>query len=156
MHTDKHFVIFVTFVLLFPLLALSCNLTFQDDAIEYVNEEVSYAHGESCVERYLLYEEDGKYERYIAGWYFGNELPGYYFGTLFETGTYTRDDNVLPNIKFYPKKQYDFVTKQLEYLGIGEQLSYSGRLTDKSLTVTWEVWTSYTTKGEVPIVYERK
>ncbi|MBR0497124.1 MAG: hypothetical protein IJJ71_13245 [Treponema sp.] len=158
MPKNKHFVSFIVLltVLLFPLLSPACKLTSSDDALEYVNKEVSYASGESCVERYLFYEEDGKYERYIAGMYFGEELPGYYFGTLFETGTYTRNDQLLNNITFYPKKQYDFDTKQLEYLGLEGQVPYSGRLTDKSLTITWKVWTSYATKGEVDIVYERQ
>lgn len=144
------------FFLILLITLSSCKLTFQNDALEYVNEEVSYASGESCVERYLFYEEDGKYERYIAGMYFGEKLPGYYFGTLFETGTYTRNDQLPNNITFYPKKQYDFDTKQLEYLGLEGQVPYSARLTDKTLTITWEVRTSYATKGEVAIVYERQ
>ena len=85
----------------FSMLTAGCKFTARDDAVEYVNKEVSYASGESCEERYLLYEKDGKYERWIAGKYYGKELPGI-FGTCFETGTY-EEVNSSSNIKFYPK-----------------------------------------------------
>ena len=127
-----------------------------DGAIEYRNDEVSYADGESCVERYLLYGEDGTYERYIAGMYFGKKVPGIQFGTLFETGTYTKDESkATKNVTFSPKKQYSFDTKQLEYLGLEGQVPYYGTLTDATLTITWDVWVSPLEKAEVPIVYKR-
>lgn len=144
----------ILFAFIFPLLTTGCKSN--DDAIEYRNNEVSYADGESCVERYLLYEEDDTYERYIGGMYFGKEVPGMLFGTRFETGRYEVDKNkASQNITFYPKKQYDFDTKQLEYLGLENQLPYSGTLTEKTLTIMWEVWKSPFEKAEVPIVYKR-
>ncbi len=143
------------FLLSFILLT-GCKFA-KDDSVEYVNNEVSYNKGESCVERYILYEDSGKYERYIAGKYRGNSLPGIYFGTLFQTGSYTRNDQALQNITFYPKKQYNFTSKELEYLGLEGQLPFSGRLTDKTLTITWEIWSSLLgCIGEVPIIYERQ
>ena len=136
----------------------NCNLS-SEDFTEYVNEEVSYEDGESCVERYLLFEEDGKYERYIAGMYFGKELPGVYFGTLFETGTYALSSNEgdsFQKITFSPKKQYDFDKKRIDYLGLKGQIPYYGKLTDTTLTITWEVKLSYFEKGEVKIIYTKK
>lgn len=165
MHSKKRnwggLVAAVLFAFGLSLLAAGCDSSGTDDAIEYVNEEVSYADGDSCVERYLLYEEDGEYERYIAGTYYGKEVPGIYFGTLFETGTYTKDaSKATQNVTFSPKKQYNFDTKQLENLGLKGQLPYYGTLTDTTLTITWEIWEDYYIKsvklGEVPITYKRK
>ena len=152
--------LFAFFAFLFPLLTVSCGET-DDDAIEYVNEDVAYINGDSCVERYLLYEEDGEYKRYIAGTYYGETLPGIYFGTLFETGTYTEtEDETSRTITFSPKKQYNLDTKQLENLGLKGQLRYTGTRTEKNLTITWEVWEDYYIRsvklGEVPIVYKRR
>ena len=141
------------------LLLTSCDSTDEKgESIEYVNKEVSYADGESCVERYLFYEESGEYERYIAGKYFGNDLPGIYFGTLFETGTYSKDKSkAVDNVTLSPKKQYDFDSKQLEYLGLTKQVPYLGTLTDETLTITWNVTNTWGfLVGEVPIIYERK
>ena len=145
----------------FSLLSAGCGEKTDDDAIEYVNEDVAYLDGDSCVERYLLYEESGEYKRYIAGTYYGEELPGNDFGTLFETGTYTKDaSKASQNVIFSPKKQYNFDTKQLENLGLKEQLPYNGTLTDSTLTITWEIWEDYYIRsvklGEVPIVYKRR
>ena len=146
----------ILLVFIFSLLTLSCAATDTEDAIEYYNEEVSYADGESCVERYLLYEDDGTYERYIAGMYFGNEVPGFYFGTLFETGTYAKDESkAARNITFSPKKQYDFDTKRLEYVGLKGQVPYYGTLTESTLTITWNVRNGFR-YAEVSIIYKRK
>ena len=156
MHTKTYFVSFTVLLVafLFPLLSTGCELTDNDDATEYVNEEVSYADGESCVERYLLYEEDGTYERYIAGMYFGNKMPGIYFGTLFETGAYTVDDiKAAKNIKFSPKKQYDFESKRLEYLGLEGQVPFYGTLTEKKLIIYWYVSNSF---EPIELEYKRK
>mgnify|MGYP007069861554 CR=1 FL=1 len=59
------------------------------------------------MERYLLYEEDGEYKRYVAGTFCGQEVPCIYFGTLYDSGTYTLDNSTSPaSILFGPKKQY--------------------------------------------------
>ena len=158
MHIRNYFLFFyaVLFAFGFSMLGTGCKASGNDNAMEYVNKEVSYADGESCVERYLLYEEDGKYERYIAGMYYGKELPGIYFGTLFETGTYVINSNLSSRtVTFWPKKQYSFETKNLEYLGLENQASYSGALTDTTMTITWRVRNGYS-YADVPIVYKRK
>ena len=158
MRTKTSFGMCVLLAFVFSLLTAGCAGN-DKDAIEYVNEEVSYADGEVCVERYLLDEENGTYERYIAGMYFGNEVPGIYFGTLFETGMYALSEiegETAQKIIFSPKKQYDFDTKRLEYLGLEGQVPYYGTLTDKTLTITWEVQLSLFEKAAVPIIYTRK
>jgi len=158
MHIRNYFLFFyaVLFAFGFSMLAAGCKVSDKNNAIEYCNEEVSYADGESCVERYLLYEEDGKYERYIAGMYFGKEVPGFYFGTLFETGTYLISSSLSSRtVTFSPKKQYSFETKKLEYLGLENQVPYSGALTDTALTITWRVRNGYI-YADVPIIYKRK
>ena len=158
MYTRKNCILLIStlFSVIFSLLSFGCTTTDKDDAVEYYNTEVSYADAESCAERYILNKEDGKYERYIAGMYFGKELPGIYFGTLFETGTYSKDEGrALNNIKFSPKKQYDFDSKKLEYLGLEKQIPYYGTLTDSTLTITWNVWSGFS-YAEVPITYKRK
>ena len=100
---------------LFTALCLSfAGCEGNTDAIEYRNDEVSYAYGETCVERYLFYEDKGIYERYIAGQYWGETLPGMYFGTLYETGDYELSgDGDTKTVTFRPKKQYDFEKKYL-------------------------------------------
>ncbi len=140
--------IFFVIFLVFSFLIFGCDL--KTDALEYVNEEVSYADGESCVERYLFYEEDETYERYIAGKYFGQDVPGTYFGTLFESGVY-KASATSSRVSFSPKKQYDFETQRLEFLGLQGQVPYSGTLTDKTLTIPWRV-----RGGTVSIIYKRK
>lgn len=141
----------VTMLVVAAFLLAGCEEKEKEDFAEYRNNEVSYSKGESCVERYLLYDS-GDYERYIAGMYFGNKVPGINFGTLFETGYYVQDDSKKEaNTAFYPKKQYDFDTAKLEYLGLEEQVPYSGTLTAETLTITW-----YMRRESVPIIYTRQ
>ena len=61
------------------------------------------------MERYLLYEDDGEYERYITGMYFGKGVPDIWCGMLFETGSYTKSES---NITCLPIKKYNFDTKK--------------------------------------------
>ena len=137
----------ITITAVFSIFTAGCEETEIEDMtdltnpIKYRNEEVSYEAKESCIETFLFSEEDGKYERYIEGEYWGHKLT---FVTLFETGTYTKDESKEgKNIKLSPKKMYDFDTHQLEYLGIKDQVPYYALLTDTKLTITWTVGTGY-------------
>lgn len=154
----KSLIASVIMAFLFILIGAGCEITPKQKAdAEYLNGEVSYADKETCVERYLLYEENARYERYIAGDYFGHHVPGIRYGTLFETGYYELDDTKeKSNITFYPKKRYDFDTEDLESLGIPNQIPYSATITDATLTITWTVWVGHHDKREVPIVYQRQ
>ena len=137
-------------------LVTGCEAT-DKDYVEYRNNEVSYAAGESCVERYLFYEEDGKYERYIAGMYFVKSVPGINFGTLFETGWYEKNESKNENnVTLHPQMTYNFETQQLDYPGLEGQVPYSATLTDSKLTIKWNVWFRPFEKGEIDIIYTRK
>ena len=139
-------------------LVTGCKASDSDKYyVEYRNNEVSYAAGESCVERYLFYVYDGRYERYIAGMYFGNRLPGINFGTLFETGWYEKDESKNENnVTLHPQRTYNFETQQLDYPGLEGQVPYSATLTDSRLTIKWNVWFRPFEKGEIDIIYTRK
>ena len=153
---DFVFIVFFAFIFLILIGGCVVTVTERTNGIEYRNDEVSYADGESCMERYLIYEETGTYERYMSGMYFGREVPGLYYGTLFETGSYelTETDSTV-NIRFWPKKQYSFDTNELEYLGLENQVPYSGTLTETALTISWDVWIGLFEKIEIPIIYKR-
>ena len=109
------------------------------------------------MERYLFYEEDGKYERYIAGMYFGKRVPGINFGTLFETGWYEKNESKNENnVTLHPQMTYNFETQQLDYPGLEGQVPYSATLTDSRLIITWKVWVRPFETEEVDIIYTRK
>ncbi len=148
------------FVLLYSSCTVNTSGTANENAIEYRNDEVSYADGESCLEYYCLFEETGKYKRYMSGMYFGQEVRGGIFsGLLFETGEYktiTNEDEDSQKITFYPKKRYDFDKKDLDYLGLEKQVPYYGTLTESELSIPWSVWLSYFDRREVSIIYSRR
>ena len=139
-------------------LVTDCKASDSDKYyVEYRNNEVSYAAGESCVERYLFYVYDGRYERYIAGMYFGNRVPGINFGTLFETGWYEKDESKNENnVTLHPQRTYNFETQQLDYPGLEGQAPYSATLTDSRLTIKWYVWLRPFEKEEIDIIYTRE
>lgn len=141
-------------VLVFSLLATGCEWLPEVETLEYVLEEACYQTGETCTERYELNAKDGTYKRYIAGEYYGHTLPGYYYGTLFETGNYEVNAFIsTKNATFYPKKQYDFDTKSLVSLGIEDQIPFKVTLTDTELIIYWEIPST----GEiVPWTYSRR
>ena len=70
------FIVFLSFIFLISIGGCVVTVSVKANGMEYRNDEVSYADGESCMERYLLYEETGTYERYMSGMYFGQEVPG--------------------------------------------------------------------------------
>ena len=121
-----------------PILVTGCNET-EKDYVEYRAEDISYYRGDSCVERYLLYEDDGTYERHIGGTYCGMELPGRVFGTLYETGTYKANPNVIGGILFTSNKQYDTEKKELINLGIDSE-TRKGQIIGKTLTINYRIW----------------
>ena len=143
-----------------PILVTGCNET-EKDYVEYRADGLAYDDGDNYIERYLLYEEDSRYERYIGGTYQGDVYAGLHWGTLFETGKYTKTadkDGKSLVITFQPKKRIlDTETMKLESLGLPKQIPYSGTLTDTTLTLTWEVW-SWEIYGyaKIPIPYTRK
>lgn len=146
MNITKYIVVFAT-----VLLAAGCDgtgISTKGDAVEYRVEDFAYADGDSCTERYLLYADDGSYERYIGGTYYGESLGSTYRGTLFETGQYEENSQY---ITFSPKKQYNLDTKKLENLGLERQLPYYGTISSTTLTITWRV-----SGGYVPVIYKRK
>lgn len=104
------------------------------DVIEYRADDLAWDTGDSYTERYLLYPEEGTYERYIGGTYRGEKLDGFHWGTLFETGTY-EEDSSRGGIWFSSKKGYNFDTGILESLGIGKWERFFGKLSDSSLTI---------------------
>ena len=143
-------------------LVTGCEATEKDKYyVEYRAENLAYDDGDDYIERYLLYAEDGEYERYIGGTYQGDVYAGPHWGTLYETGIYTEaadKDGKSLVITFYPKKRIlDTETMKLENLGLPKQIPYSGTRTDTTLTLTWEVW-SWDILGRVkiPIPYTRK
>ena len=145
--------IFLTFL---SLTMLAGCKAIDDEFIEYKGTNLAYDDGDDCFERYLLYEDECKYERYIGGTYKGNFLPGLVFGTLFEIGKYTVDNTGSPaTIKFSPKKQYDFNTGTLINLGTAGQVPYYGKLTEDILVITWQVYIPYQGYGYVDYEYER-
>ncbi|MBD5428468.1 MAG: hypothetical protein HDR39_03950 [Treponema sp.] len=107
-------------------------------AIEYRAEELAYDTGDSYTERYLLYADDGTYERCIGGTYRGHGMGSTYYGTLFETGTY-EEDSERGTVQFSSKKGYDFDTKRLVNLGIHDRETRDGTLTDTTLTVEYRI-----------------
>lgn len=156
MHTKTYRSLIPAILLAFIFSLLTTGCGGKDDAIEYRNDDVGYVTGEECVERYLFYEEDGEYERYVGRTYFGHELGSSItvFGTLFETGTYTVDESkTSDNITFTPKKRYDFDTEQLATVGITDREEtidetsikrlLVGTITDDTLTITWTWNESY-------------
>lgn len=137
-------------------LLAGCEEKEKEDVAEYRAENLALYDGDDYIERYLLYEENSVYERYVGGTYQGEHLSGPHWGTLFETGTYiVNEQSAL--IRFYPKKQYDFETKNLKSLGIeGQAKYYDGTLTAATLTITWDVWLNHFEKRELPIIYTRQ
>ncbi len=145
--------IFLTFL---SLTMLSSCKPIDDGSIEYKATDLAYDDGDDCFERYLLYEDEGTYERWIGGIYKGHSLLGPVSGTLFETGKINIDYTESPAIiKFSPKKQYDFDTGTLINLGTAGQVPYYGKLTDEKLIITWQVWIPHAGYGEVDYEYER-
>ena len=132
----------VTYIaLLTTLLAVAaCDGTGMGSgkAVEYRAEELAYDTGDSYTERYLLYADDGTYERYIGGTYRGHGMGSTYYGTLFETGTY-EEDSERGTVQFSSKKGYDFDTKRLVNLGIYDRETRDGTLTDTTLTVEYRI-----------------
>lgn len=132
----------VTYIsLLAALVAVAaCDGTgmSSDKAIEYRAEELVYDTGDSYTERYLLYADDGTYERYIGGTYRGHGMGSTYYGTLFETGTY-EEDTERGTVQFSSKKGYQFDTKRLVNLGIHDCETRNGTITDTTLTVEYRI-----------------
>ena len=146
---------------LVPLILAGCEATPKNYR-EYKNKDTAYYRGDSCEERYQLYD-DGTYERYIYGTYMGKELTSRMYGTLFETGTYIEVDkpseagegednegeeeaetegavNEEPwGIKFTSLKQYDFDTESLVGLGTEKEIRV-GTISDTELSVKYSVW----------------
>ena len=152
--------IILALVTLAAFLVTGCEAT-EKDYVEYRAENLAYDDRDDYIERYLLYEEDGEYERHIGGTYQGDVYAGLHWGTLFETGKYTKTadkDGKSLVITFYPKKRIlDTETMQLESLGLPKQIPYSGALTDTTLTLTWEVWNwEILGRAKIPITYTRK
>lgn len=125
-------------MVLAAFLVTSCEMK-EKDYVEYRAEDIAYYRGDSCFERYRLYEEDGTYERYIGGTYCGKELPGLVFGTLYETGTYKKNPNVSGGIIFTSKKQYDFDEKELVNQGNESETRY-GKISGETLTIKYRIW----------------
>ncbi len=156
MNNKKLITLLAIFLTFFSLTMLSGCKAIDDEFIEYKGTDLAYDDGDDCFERYLLYEDEGRYERWIGGKYKGNDLPGLVFGTLFETGKISIDYTVSPaSIKFSPKKQYDFDTGKLINLGTAGQLPYEGKLTEDKLVITWQVYIPYQGYGYVDYEYER-
>ena len=156
MNNKKLITLFTIFFTFLSLTMLSGCKAINDGSIEYKATDLAYDDGDDCFERYLLYEDEGTYERYIGGTYKGIFLPDLVFGTLFETGKYTVDNTESPAIiKFSPKKQYDFNTGTLINLGTAGQVPYYGKLSDEKLIITWQVWIPHAGYGEVDYEYER-
>lgn len=106
--------------------------------VEYRAEELAYDTGDSYTERYVLYADDGTYERYIGGTYRGTSMGSTYYGTLFETGTY-EEDTEQGSIQFSSKKGYQFNTKRLENLGFADRETRDGTISDTTLTVEYHI-----------------
>lgn len=106
--------------------------------IEYRAEELAYDTGDSYTERYLLYADDGTYERYIGGTYRGHGMGSTYYGTLFETGTYAEYIE-RGTVQFSSKKGYAFDTKRLVNLGIHDRETRDGTITDTTLTIEYRI-----------------
>lgn len=123
---------------LFAVAACDGTGMSSDKAIEYRAEELVYDTGDSYTERYLLYADDGTYERYIGGTYRGTSMGSTYYGTLFETGTY-EEDTERETVQFSSKKGYDFDTKRLVNLGIYDRETRNGTITDTTLTVEYRI-----------------
>ena len=156
MNNKKLITLLAIFLTFLSLTMLSGCKAIDEEFIEYKGTDLAYDDGDDCFERYLLYEDEGRYERWIGGKYKGNDLPGLVFGTLFETGKISIDYTVSPAlIEFSPKKQYDFDTGKLENLGTAGQLPYVGKLTEERLVITWQVWIPRAGYGEVDYEYER-
>ena len=132
---------YTAIALLATLLAVAaCDGTGMGSGkgIEYRAEELAYDTGDSYTERYLLYADDGTYERYIGGTYRGHSMGSTYYGTLFETGTY-EEDSEQGTVQFSSKKRYDFDTKRLVNLGIYDRETRDGTITDTVLTVEYRI-----------------
>lgn len=106
--------------------------------VEYRAEDLAYDRDDSYTERYVLYADDGTYERYIGGTYRGTGMGSTYYGTLFETGTY-EEDTERGSIQFSSKKGYDFEKKRLVNLGIYDRETRDGTITDTTLTVEYRI-----------------
>ena len=132
----------VTYIALLAMLlaVAACDGTGMGSGkgIEYRAEELAYDTGDSYTERYLLYADDGTYERYIGGTYRGHGMGSTYYGTLFETGTY-EEDSERGAVQFSSKKGYQFNTKRLENLGFADRETRDGTLTDTTLTVEYHI-----------------
>lgn len=123
---------------LFAVAACDGTGMSSSKAIEYRAEELAYDTGDSYTERYLLYADDGTYERYIGGTYRGHGMGSTYYGTLFETGTY-EEDTERGTVQFSSKKGYDFDTKRLVNLGIYDRETRNGTISDTTLTVEYRI-----------------
>lgn len=125
-------------VLIALLAVVACDGMTNSKAMEYRAEELAYDMGDSYTERYLLYADDGTYERHIGGTYRGKSMGSTYYGTMFESGTY-KEDTERGIIQFVSKKGYDFDTKRLVNLGVNDRETRKGVRTDTILTVDYLV-----------------
>ncbi|MDE5799107.1 MAG: hypothetical protein K2H73_08875 [Treponemataceae bacterium] len=132
----------VTYIsLLAALLAVAaCDGTGMGSGkgIEYRAKDLAYDTGDSYTERYLLYADDGTYERYIGSTYRGHGMGSTYYDTLFETGTY-EEDSERGTVQFSSTKGYQFNTKRLENLGFADRETRDGTITDTTLTVEYRI-----------------
>ena len=121
-----------------------------NNIIEYHAEDLAYDDDDSYTERYVLYTDEGTYERYIGGIYRGKDFGDIVLGTLFETGTYERDTRY-GGIWFSSKKSYDFEKERLVNLGMDKQERFWGKVSTTSLTIEWHINNKY-----IPITYKLK
>lgn len=157
-------------MVLAAFLVTSCEMK-EKDYVEYRGEDFAFYgsdydyDGDDYIERYLLYEEDGEYERYIGGWYKRVKYDGPHWGTLYETGTYkeTADaDGETRNITFRPKKRYDTNTQTLRPMAASdiELETRQGEITEKTLTITYfdedYIWSSFFSSPWFTREYTRK
>lgn len=121
-------------VALFAFAACDGTGMSSGKGVEYRAEDLAYDRDDSYTERYVLYADDGTYERYIGGTYRGTGMGSTYYGTLFETGTY-EEDTEQGSIQFSSKKGYDFEKKRLVNLGIYDRETRAGT----TLTVEYRI-----------------
>lgn len=156
----------VIMALLVSLIGTGCEITPKQKAdAEYRAEGLAFYDDDKYIERYLLYEDAGEYERYIGGRYKRVKYDGPHWGTLYETGSYKKivdKDGETGVITFRPKKQYDVNAKDLKPMpanGI-ELETRKGTITERTLEIEYfdkdyiriSIWSSpYFTR-----IYERQ
>lgn len=162
----KSLIASVIVALLVILIGAGCEITPKQKAdAEYRAEDLAFYDDDKYIERYLLYEDAGEYERYIGGRYKRVKYDGPHWGTLYETGSYKKivdKDGETEVITFRPKKRYDVNAKDLKPMpaNVIELETRKGTITEQTLEIEYfdedYIWISILSSPYFTRIYKRQ